>query len=162
MYQVMCAVENLHSQPRPVVHRDIKPENILFIDGLLKLSDFGSANWADNTQSGTMCGTPEYLAPEMILNRGHCTKLDIWAFGVLLHEVLTGETPFAEMKIPVEASNSDIFKILSDHITEMKFQWPTQVSPEALDLLKNCLVKDPSQRFTARNCLSHPFFRQNG
>ncbi|CAM9838602.1 unnamed protein product [Ectocarpus fasciculatus] len=92
MRQVACAVQHLHAHN--VAHRDIKPENILVgEDGSLKLADFG---WAalvpaqGRRQRLTMCGTPEYLCPEMIAGSGHSTQVDLWALGVMMYEFLVG------------------------------------------------------------------------
>jgi serine/threonine protein kinase len=82
----------------PIIHRDIKPENILLDgDGAVKLADFGWSNFISPNQAQartTYCGTPEYLAPEMIKQAGHDKSLDIWNLGVLLFELLTGSPPF--------------------------------------------------------------------
>lgn len=84
----------MHQQNPPLIHRDIKPENLLCFDEGIKLSDFGSANSKDKILKDTMCGTPEYLAPEMILKQGHDEKLDVWCIGILYFELLFGYTPF--------------------------------------------------------------------
>ena len=97
--EVILAVEYLHSRDPPIIHRDIKPENILLDkegrEGRVKLADFGWSNFfnTDRTRM-TYCGTLDYLAPEMINQQGHSTKLDIWNLGVLLYELLTGTAPF--------------------------------------------------------------------
>lgn len=85
----------MHSQNPPIVHRDIKPENILCFGANFKLADFGSANRVDKILKETVCGTPEYLAPEMILKQGHNEKVDVWCIGILLYELLYGSTPFS-------------------------------------------------------------------
>ena len=76
------------------MHRDIKPENILCFGDTLKLADFGSSNIIDKIMKETVCGTPEYLSPEMILKQGHNEKVDVWSIGVLLYELVFGYTPF--------------------------------------------------------------------
>ena len=84
------------------MHRDLKPENILLdAQGHPKLADFG---FAKEVRGGTytLCGTPEYIAPELILNEGHGPAADWWGFGVLLHEVVTGEPPFVERFDPLK------------------------------------------------------------
>ena len=83
------AVEYLHSRAPPIIHRDIKPENLLLDkegrDGRIKLADFGWSNFFNNDRTRmTYCGTLDYLAPEMINQQGHSTKLDLWNIGVLL------------------------------------------------------------------------------
>ena len=93
------ALEYLHSRVPPVIHRDIKPENILLDkegrEGRVKLADFGWSNFFNSERTRmTYCGTVEYLAPEMINQQGHTTKLDIWNLGVLMFELLTGQAPF--------------------------------------------------------------------
>lgn len=92
-YDVFKAVDYLHKQNPPIIHRDIKPENILISEGHLKIADFGWSNLKDKVRM-TFCGTPEYLAPEMLMEKGHNEKLDVWTLGVLLYEILVGHPPF--------------------------------------------------------------------
>jgi serine/threonine protein kinase len=89
----------LHSQFH-VLYRDLKPENILLDnEGHLKLIDFGFAKQMKNIykdRAWTVCGTPAYTAPEVLLGQGYNYKADIWSLGVLMCEILTGKTPFGE------------------------------------------------------------------
>lgn len=78
-----------------IVYRDLKPENILINeDGYLKLADFGLASLVDSKMRNSFCGTPEYLAPEMIAGNGHDLTLDWWTLGVLIYEMVVGIPPF--------------------------------------------------------------------
>lgn len=78
-----------------VAYRDLKPENILIdAEGHLKLVDFGFAKKIQNQETYTLCGTPEYLAPEVIRNTGHGCAVDWWALGILIYEFLVGQPPF--------------------------------------------------------------------
>jgi serine/threonine protein kinase len=87
-------LEFLHER-EGVVYRDLKPENILIdAEGHLKLVDFGFAKRIHDRETYTLCGTPEYLAPEVIRNKGHSTAVDWWAFGILIYEFLVGQPPF--------------------------------------------------------------------
>lgn len=114
---IFRAVEYLHSRSPPVVHRDIKPENILCFGQTVKLADFGSSNWKTNILDQTMCGTPEYLAPEMIRRMGHDEKLDVWALGVLAFELYFGHTPFsAHCGSQLLESKSQLFSRLTEAI----------------------------------------------
>jgi protein-serine/threonine kinase len=125
---VISACQYLHSLDPPIIHRDIKPENILLdADGAVKLADFGWSNFfnEDHQKRQTYCGTPEYLAPEMIKQSGHDKSLDIWNLGVLLFELLTGSPPF-------EGSNQSI---LFDNILNHKVKWPTRFNALAKDLI---------------------------
>ena len=90
--QVVSMFEYLHS--KNIVYRDLKPENILLKeDGYLKLTDFGFAKYVEG-RTYTLCGTPEYLAPEILLNKGHGKPVDWWCLGILLYEMLAGKTLF--------------------------------------------------------------------
>ena len=86
--EIVCALEYLHSIG--VAYRDLKPENLLIgADGHLKITDFGFAKKIKD-KTFTLCGTPEYLAPEIIMSCGHNHGVDWWALGILLFEMLAG------------------------------------------------------------------------
>lgn len=86
--EIILAFEHLHSQK--IAYRDLKPENLLIAsDGHLRITDFGFAKKIDD-KSYTLCGTPEYLAPEIILQQGHNQAVDWWALGVLMFEMIAG------------------------------------------------------------------------
>ena len=92
---LVLALNYIHNLNPPIIHRDIKPENLLVASGnKIKLGDFGWSNYNDEQTRKTYCGTPEYLAPEMLMQKGHTDKLDIWCVGILMFELLTGRTPF--------------------------------------------------------------------
>lgn len=119
----------------PIIHRDIKPENILLdSNGIVKLADFGWSNYFDDDNRRlTYCGTPEYLAPEMIKQSGHDKTLDVWNLGVLLFELLTGAPPFEG------GSQNELFS----NILSLKIKWPKGFSGIARDLISKLLKIDP-------------------
>ena len=92
--QICLAIAYLHE--RKIIYRDIKPENILLDeDGYLALTDFGLSKLVENgKQSNTFCGTPDYLAPEIIKDNGHSFPVDWWAIGILTYELIAGSPPF--------------------------------------------------------------------
>ncbi|XP_052783688.1 cAMP-dependent protein kinase catalytic subunit PRKX-like isoform X2 [Mya arenaria] len=132
--EIVSALEYLHS--RSIVYRDLKPENLLLDrDGHLKITDFGFAKkLLDRTW--TLCGTPEYLAPEIILSKGYNKAVDWWALGILLYEMIVGFPPFFD---------DQPFGIY-EKILAGKIDWPRHIDPVAKDLIKKLLVPDRTKR----------------
>ena len=149
--EVVLAVEYLHSHVPAIIHRDIKPENILLDkEGRIKLTDFGWSNYysEDNpTLRFTMCGTLEYLPPEIVTEKGHNTGADIWCLGILLFEMLTGSTPF----------NSKGKDQMMNNIITLKPKFPHSMPPLAKDLISKMIEKDPMRRLSAKEIKCHPW-----
>jgi len=130
-----------------ILHRDIKPENLLLGEnGELKIADFGWSVIAD-TRRTTICGTLDYLPPEMIENQAHDKTVDVWSLGVLTYEFLTGRPPFL-----AEGQSQTYRRILGVDLVV-----PPTCSPEAKDLITSLLVRDPSKRISLEKVLTHPF-----
>ena len=147
---VISAIYYLHHMNPPIIHRDIKPENILINNEMkAKLTDFGWSNYLDTfSKRTTMCGTPVYLAPELVNNTGHDHRVDIWCIGVLMFELLTGHPPWM---------GEDV-QTLKYNISRMKINWQKHMDPDAVDLIKKILRYNPEERISLRNMLIHPFF----
>jgi aurora kinase len=147
------ALRYLHSFKPPIIHRDIKPENILLDEHFrVKLADFGWSNYENsNSERKTYCGTPEYLAPEMLLKKGHDTSVDIWSVGVLMFELLCGTSPFA-------GSNQDE---LFNNIRKHRINWPPDFPPLAKNLVSKILKQNPKERISLEETLNHMWFEQN-
>ncbi|XP_075257520.1 cAMP-dependent protein kinase catalytic subunit beta-like isoform X2 [Convolutriloba macropyga] len=133
--QVLMAFEYLHYLN--LIHRDLKPENLL-IDhhGYVKLTDFGFCKRISG-RTWTMCGTPEYLAPEIILSKGYGFGIDWWSFGVLLYEMAAGKPPFEAPK------HMQMYEL----IVAGKYKFPPEFSSELKDLIKNLLQVDVTRRY---------------
>eukprot|EP01083_Nonionella_stella_P069748 186139_1 len=137
-----------YCQSKHVIHRDIKPENLLFDHQMnIKLADFGWSVHSSQNRRITICGTPAYIAPEMLEKKRHDPSVDIWALGVLMYEFLCGMPPF-ECDKPQE---------MYKRIKDVKFIFPGHVSPDARDLIRKLLNKDPSKRLKLEEVLNHPF-----
>ena len=147
---VISALFYLHHMTPPIIHRDIKPENILINEQMrAKLSDFGWSNYLrGNNKRTTICGTPVYLAPEIINEFGHDEKIDIWCVGVLLYELLTGEPPW----------EGDDVTTVKNNIAQMRIKWPRKMDPDARDIISKILRYIPEERPSWREILSHKFF----
>lgn len=155
--QILKALHYLHSLTPPVLHRDLKPENVLCIRSRYVLADFGWSN-IDNNLRNTFCGTPDYLAPEMINGKGHNDRLDIWTVGVLMYELLVGRPPFSCKE---KIANKRLYqKIIEKNILEMNFEIPPDLSSEAVACLRKLLSVDPISRPSARETFELDFFKK--
>jgi cGMP-dependent protein kinase len=149
---LVLGFEHMHS--RNYIYRDLKPENLLIgTDGYLKITDFGFAKRV-TSPTYTLCGTPEYLAPEIVANKGHGKGVDWWCCGILLYEMLVSYTPFFH----------EDFMQMYARINRGKFKKPAQLSRSARDLITELLQTTPSKRLGCTRggptaIKDHNFFR---
>ncbi|OQS06400.1 aurora kinase [Thraustotheca clavata] len=149
IYQIASALQLMHR--KHIIHRDLKPENILIDhNGDLKLADFGWSVHSSSSRRHTLCGTLDYLAPEMVQHQPHGASVDIWTLGVLMYEFLVGQPPFE-----AEGTSETYERILRVDIF-----FPPHISPLARDLLSKILVKEPDCRLSIDSILAHPWIAQ--
>ncbi|XP_068450421.1 aurora kinase A [Clinocottus analis] len=142
------ALNYCHS--KKVIHRDIKPENLLLgANGELKIADFGWSVHTPSSRRSTLCGTLDYLPPEMIEGKTHDEKVDLWSLGVLCYEFLVGKPPF-ETK-----SHEETYR----KISRVEYTYPAQanISAGAKDLVARLLKHNPMHRLPIQGVLSHPW-----
>ena len=136
-----------------VIHRDIKPENLLLdMKGEVKIADFGWSVHAPNSRRKTLCGTLDYLPPEMIEGKDHDSAVDVWSLGVLMYEFLVGSPPFEAPGGPNETYK---------RICAVDLKFPSSVSEGARDLIRQLLVKDPTKRLPLTDVAGHPWIKQH-
>ena len=152
--QIALALEYLHK--KGIIYRDLTPENILMDEnGYLKLSDFGMAKkLKENEKTLSFCGTPEYLAPEIITMEGHDKTVDWWSFGILLFEMIYGKSPFYMENI------NKMYELIKT--SPVKFPKKINLSEEAKDIIQKLLEKSPKNRLGSKGGIEeikkHPFF----
>ncbi|KAK8842579.1 hypothetical protein M9Y10_025437 [Tritrichomonas musculus] len=151
--EIAIALDFLHKNK--IIYRDLKPENILIgADGHIKLTDFGSAKDfmllpnRNITTSTTFCGTPEYIAPEMIKKEKYSYEIDWWALGIFTYEMYFDKTPF------VGNTPRDIYK----NILEKDLKFPKNANTAIIDFIKLLLEKDPKNRANFQKLKKHPFW----
>jgi len=153
--EVLLALEYFHKNN--IVYRDLKLDNILLtLDGHIKITDYGlcKENMFHGATTNTFCGTPEFMAPEILLEKPYGRAVDWWAFGVLIYEMLLGQSPFRG------DDEEEIFEaILEDDIL-----YPINMSKDSVSILQKLLTKDPAKRLgagpnDAEDIKKHPFFK---
>ncbi|CAG8642426.1 8990_t:CDS:2 [Acaulospora morrowiae] len=155
--QILQGVEYLHAHE--IVHRDLKPENLLFSDksssSKLMITDFGLSKILThhNDILMTACGTPGYVAPEVLKQIGYGKPVDIWSVGVILYTMLCGYTPFWG------EDQSELFESILRGVYHYDDDYWANISDEAKDLIDKMLAYDPDRRITAHDALAHPWFK---
>lgn len=150
--EIILGLEHLHEQG--IVYRDLKPENI-FIDGTghIKIGDYGLAKQltgdANELRSGSVCGTRNYLPPEMLFGKMYSLQADIWSLGVMMYRMMCGMFPFDAPR------SKDLFVKVRDS----DLQVPSWLSKYSTEILKAMLQKDPHDRPTLQSLKEAPFFR---
>ncbi|XP_077419749.1 serine/threonine-protein kinase ULK3 isoform X2 [Vanacampus margaritifer] len=149
LQQIACALKFLHD--RNISHLDLKPQNILLSGSVLKLADFGFAQYMSPwDEKSVLRGSPLYMAPEMVCRRQYDSRVDLWSVGVILYEALFGRAPFASR------SYSELEeKIRSDQPIELPPG--ARVSKHCRDLLLRLLERNPNARITFAEFFTHPF-----
>ena len=149
--QIVTIFDYLHKQS--IIYRDLKPENLLLDErGYFKITDFGFAKRVA-FKTWTLCGTPEYIAPEVLLNKGHGKGVDWWTLGILLFEMLAGQPPF------VDDDPMGIY----NQIIEGKVRFPKYFERGSKSLIKRLLTADLTRRYGclrrgAEDIMEHKFF----
>ncbi|XP_064640786.1 aurora kinase C-like [Lineus longissimus] len=142
----------IYCHTKKVIHRDIKPENLLLgLRGELKIADFGWSVHAPSSRRATLCGTLDYLPPEMVEGKVHNEKVDLWSLGVLCYEFLCGNPPFEA------ESHSDTYR----RISKVDLNFPAHVCNDARDLISKLLRHNPDKRISLQEVLQHRWIVNN-
>ncbi|CAG9325376.1 unnamed protein product [Blepharisma stoltei] len=148
--EVLLALKDIHD--KKIIYRDLKPENVLMSeDGHICLSDFNlSKEKTENNGNDTICGTPEYIAPEVLLGNSQGPEVDFWGMGILLYEMINGKSPFA----------SQTYEETYKNIIRGKINFSYSISYQAKDLIKKLLNPNPKRRLAnIEDIKNHAFFQ---
>jgi len=160
--QILDAVAYLHGMD--IAHRDLKPENLLCSgtgdNEIVKIADFGlSKIQSDEDKLHTSCGTPGYVAPEVLLCETYNESVDMWGIGIITYILLAGYPPFYDETNPQDDT------LLFDKVIHVDYDMDDEcwddVNELAKDFIRHLLVKDPKQRLTAQQAKEHPWFKSN-
>ncbi|KAJ8408148.1 hypothetical protein AAFF_G00263760 [Aldrovandia affinis] len=149
--EIICGLQFLHT--KGIIYRDLKLDNVMLDrEGHIKIADFGMCkeNVFGENRATTFCGTPDYIAPEILLGQKYSFSVDWWSFGVLLYEMLIGQSPFHG------DDEDELFESIRMDIPH----YPRWITKESKDLLEKLFERDPSRRLgIIGNIRSHPFFK---
>lgn len=149
--EIVCGLQFLHS--KGIIYRDLKLDNVMLDqNGHIKIADFGMCkeNIFEDTKASTFCGTPDYIAPEILQGQKYSFSVDWWSFGVLLYEMLIGQSPF----------HGDDEDELFESIRVDTPHYPRWITKESKDILEKLLERDPDKRLgVTGNIKTHPFFK---
>lgn len=154
MAQIVNALEYLFNNN--IIHRDLKPQNILMDkNNTLKLSDFGFAKIFDDEEkmTKTICGSPIYMAPEIIKYNSYSNKSDLWSLGVILYEIIIGKTPYK--------ASTHLELINKIETTPIYLPLSILISDHCRDLIQKLLQKDPNKRIDWHDLFDHPWLNSN-
>ena len=157
--RILRGIAYLHADG--IAHRDLKPENLLLKskdnDYDVKIADFGLSSFiSDNALMQTACGTPAYVAPEVLLNTGYDQEVDLWSIGVITYILLVGFPPF----------HGETVRQILEVVSKGRYDFPSpywdDISPHARDFIRKLLVVDPKKRMSAKEALDHVWIRSTG
>lgn len=151
--QIMDGIKYLYDNN--IYHRDIKPENILIKDDVIKIADFGFAKEISGNEkvSSTICGSPSYMAPELILDQPENRKSDIWSLGVILYQMMYNRHPAGEVK--------DYVRLYSFYSNQKEITFKNTYSKGLNDLVKNMLIYDIDKRISWNNLFSNKWLNDD-
>lgn len=155
--QVLEAVDYMHE--RGVVHRDLKPENLLYYstdpDSKIMISDFGLSKTEESGTMATACGTPGYVAPEVLAQQPYGKEVDCWSIGVIAYILLCGYPPF------YDENDAALFQQILKAEYEFDSPYWDDISDSAKEFIRRLMCKDPKKRFTCKQAIAFPWISGN-